>query len=259
MRFGCDFRGWLWAALQRGTAFQCCFNQGVTDGLVPVYSGDLDAPFDKRCLSYIVWQTKLKGKAASQALAAALTGPSIVDDDTGLKRKPEHGALPMDLGSSSRFQGSEIANGRCQISYEKPQQSADAKVADPSASSGTTSTSGPTGQDIGTVEPKRFCLNIRGHDSAVYAVLERFPGVQVLFELIERQMDPRIAEVSEELRLESAPWDVANRKWWWLLYWPMYCDRDEGMKGRWLVGGRWPDTALHLLHCICCFLLVRRR
>lgn len=164
----------------------------MIDGLIPVYLGDLDKSFDHRCLSYIVWQMKFKAAAAPSDLAASLTGPRIIDEDGNKAkwRKPVHLAILMDLGATAAFRGFEAYGNRCLLHYERP-----------------------TGQASPT-EPKRLCLNIRGHGEDTYPIIREFPAFETLFEFFESDVQPELVQHTEELRLETELWDAENKKWW---------------------------------------------
>lgn len=125
------------------------------DGLIPVYCGNLHAPLDYRNLNYIVWKTNLRASAAAAAaashLAGDLSGPRLVEagNVNDLGRKPEHVALFMEFGTSSR------SCTLIRLHHEQPRSY--------------------TSYDI-QKNPERFCFHIRGHGRETYHVLRRFPG-----------------------------------------------------------------------------------
>jgi hypothetical protein len=144
------------------TAFQCAFLQEVMDGFIVGYAGELDEPFNIRKLVIIPWQTKARSKAANLALAHQLTSPPIVEKDNGnlLQRKPGHLVILMDLAASSAFSH---ANGPCvDLSY--------APAVRPTGRGGKWDGYARDNE----VEPSRYCLNIRGHGSGTYPILQEF-------------------------------------------------------------------------------------
>jgi len=143
----------LWC---RGAAVQCAFNQSVLDGFLVGYCGELDEVFDKK-LIMIPWQTKHHKAAANTIIVNGLVCPFIFDGRS--YHKPEmHLVLFMDLGTSTSFSSShdgllnevvELSRRRAVRSNEWGGYHAD-----------------------GTREANRFCLNIRGHETAIYPVTQ---------------------------------------------------------------------------------------
>ncbi|KAJ7216977.1 hypothetical protein GGX14DRAFT_440115 [Mycena pura] len=90
----------------RGVAFHCAANQPIYNIIIPIYLGELDAPFDDSLFTYLIIQIKAKTTAAAKSHLEALTGPPINVD--GHSHKPEHVVLLMDLGTNSKFQGGQL-------------------------------------------------------------------------------------------------------------------------------------------------------
>lgn len=149
----------LFEAWSSGFAFQCAFNQPVIDGLIVAYFGELDKPFNVSQLFVIPWQTKARSEAANLALSRQLTAPFLATS-TPVRRKPEHLVILMDLGATSAF-GS--AKGpHCGLTFGKAEH--------PAGKGGRWDGYARSNE----VEGDRYCLNIRGHGSHVYPVLQGF-------------------------------------------------------------------------------------
>jgi hypothetical protein len=136
------------------TAFQCHFQQPIIDGFLVAYRGKLDKPFEIKNLFMIPWQTKAKSQAAELGLAQSLTAPFLIKGDSW--KKPQHLAILMDLGTTSTFQ--EVPGARVFMQFEKAEP--------PKKLWG--------GYRRKKDEPKRYCLNIRGHSLHEYPVLDGF-------------------------------------------------------------------------------------
>ena len=150
----------LYDAWCRGAAFQCVFHQAAIDGLIVTYSGDLDAPFDRNKLSYIVWQAKAKDEPVDSDLCNDLSGPFIYDDtlppDERVRYKPVHVAILMDIGIRRAFR----VGGTCNLTFG---------VATRATGKGRSWNGYAAGKDV---EQPRYCLNVRGHTETQYPIIE---------------------------------------------------------------------------------------
>jgi hypothetical protein len=170
------------------SAFQCAFNQPVIDGFLVAYRGDLHKQFNISNLIVIPWLTNAKSRPAEVAIAKQLTAPYILAEWKGRRpkvsrQKTEHLVILMDLGTSVGFGK---AGPRTQLSYdvaEPPEESKWGGHAEPDEK-----------------EPKRYCLNIRGHSSEQYPVLAGFETQ--LDQLFQRSLvlaHPDLASVGEKM------------------------------------------------------------
>jgi hypothetical protein len=173
----------LLEAWSSGFAFQCAFYQEVIDGFFVVYSGELQDSFDIGKLFIIPWQTKARSKAVN---TCQLTAPFLVKDGNLPREKPEHIVILMDLAASSCF-GS--ANGpHVELSFDKAMR--------------------PTGRQGkwdgyargNETECARYCLNIRGHGSSVYPVLQNLDvEFDQLFQRSLACVQPQFMRFAEEM------------------------------------------------------------
>lgn len=152
----------LLSAWCSGTAFQCSHGQPVIDGLLVVYHGDLTNPFDLKGLELLSYQTKLQGKGAFGRLVESLVSPFILEDQSPSqgRRKPEHVVILFDLCATANF----CEGGSVTVTYEKGQV--------PTTKS--TSWGGYANSKDGEQEPKRFCIEVRGHGKQQFHFLKHF-------------------------------------------------------------------------------------
>ena len=151
---------YLLEAWSSGIAFQCAPLQPVMDGFLVCYIGKLGEQFDIGNLTVIPWQTKPRLQAALANLGAKLTAPSITNtvDGKTIRRKAPPLVICMDLGTSTPFQHN---NGQVNLTFLAP-------------TSPTKRTWDEYARDNEQEEPEQFCLNIRGHKSSTYRVMEHF-------------------------------------------------------------------------------------
>ena len=157
----------LWC---RGAAVQCAQGQHVFDGFFVTYRGDLKEPFDAKNLSYVVWRTQARLCGMNCILDEELTGPVIEDVGCGSDSesrtswKPEHVTIIMDLCNTEKFEENERY---CKISHYR-------------AVSKQPTSGGWTGY-IGTDEPDRYCINIRG--------VNQYEMLRSTYEEVESEME----------------------------------------------------------------------
>ncbi|OBZ69610.1 hypothetical protein A0H81_10227 [Grifola frondosa] len=155
----------LYDAWCRTAAIQCTHNQPIIDNLIVTYKGDLNAPFDKKNLQYVVFQLKAKAVPVSSTIADALVGPFISAKDAkgiSYRYKPKgHLVVIMDLGATSNFQGE---RSRIKLIYGK-------------AKRGDKGSSWAGYADTDADEAERYCLNVRGHDAKVYPLIAKFEDI----------------------------------------------------------------------------------
>ena len=149
---------------------QCAQGQHIFDGFFVTYRGDLKEPFDAKNLSYVVWRTQARLSVMNCILDEELTGPVIEDVGCGSDSesrtswKPEHVTIIMDLCNTEKFEENERY---CKISYYRA-------VAKHPTSGGWTGY-------IGTSEPDRYCINIRG--------VNQYEMLRSTYEEVESEME----------------------------------------------------------------------
>ncbi|KZT00164.1 uncharacterized protein LAESUDRAFT_764854 [Laetiporus sulphureus 93-53] len=162
-------RKWLAELWKRGAGVQCTHIQALFDSLFVTYSGDLNEPFDESLLGYVIVQIKAKTKASAYSLVAGLAGPIIERTDKSgavVRYKPEnYVALFMDFATESAF--GHAGGPRVALEIGQPAKQTHG---------------GWIGYLEKDKEPKRYCLNIRGHDSSVYTVIT--PEFKAQFDLL---------------------------------------------------------------------------
>ncbi|KZT00171.1 uncharacterized protein LAESUDRAFT_709256 [Laetiporus sulphureus 93-53] len=177
-------RKWLAELWKRGAGVQCTHIQALFDSLFVTYSGDLNEPFDESLLGYVIVQIKAKTKASAYSLVAGLAGPIIERTDKSgavVRYKPEnYVALFMDFATESAF--GHAGGPRVALEIGQPAKQTHGgwigyleKDKEPKRYCLNI-----RGHD--NKEPKRYCLNIRGHDSSVYTVIT--PEFKAQFDLL---------------------------------------------------------------------------
>jgi hypothetical protein len=178
------------------TAFQCTSDQPVINGFIVAYRGDLDQGFDIGNLFMVPWQINPKAQAEDSVLPRRLTGPFVVEtDDSGkrTRRKTEVLVIFMDLNVSSNFA---TTGALTDLTHETAMR--------------------PEGRKWGGYarkkepQPKRYCLNIRGHDEKTYPVMA---GLETQFgELFQQSLahatHPKLAIFEQGMEAAMDSWQV---------------------------------------------------
>ncbi|KAJ7273238.1 hypothetical protein C8J57DRAFT_1317229, partial [Mycena rebaudengoi] len=141
----------------RSVAFHCAANQPLYDFLIPIYLGDLNAPFNLAHLSYAVIQVKARAGAAGKVVLESLTGPMIDTGSPSGPHKPPHLAILMDLGTSVSFRGTSSK-----------------VVSEKTAAVAPKKTSASVLGHYGSKEPSRWVFHARGLTRHTYPSLPKF-------------------------------------------------------------------------------------
>lgn len=166
-----------------GAGIACAFQQPVYDMLLIAYRGRLDEPFNPYDIGLVSVQVKLRANAAPTALPSTITCPDIAHD--GVRWKPPHLAILMDLGTNADIRGS--SGNRCEIGSHRVEQ----PVPNPDDQWQSLNVSHIT-------ESSRFVINIRGH--APYNVLEAGNVAEGLVSAFQDLDVTPVLEGMEELR-----------------------------------------------------------
>jgi hypothetical protein len=171
----------LWC---RGAVARTHLLQTLIDGFIVGYRGDLKQPFNPSCLFVIPWQAKAKADPVGlQDIVPFLTCPRIVTSrDDGPPWKPEgYLALFLELGTEALFQNS---GKRVRLEYKS------ARHPPPGCDGKRWGGYMPKEHE----EPKRWCLNIRGHSADTFKVINgNNDFIPMLLQRSQRYTEPRLA------------------------------------------------------------------
>ncbi|KAJ6536562.1 hypothetical protein DFH09DRAFT_1324595 [Mycena vulgaris] len=175
----------------RSVAFQCADNQPIYDLLIPIYSGDLDTPFDPAKLSYAVVQIKARVGAAGKGVLESLTGPMINTGSGSGPRKPPYLAILMDLGTL--------------VGLKSKVQVQHTAALVPPKTTGASVLAHYTSQ-----EPSRWVFHARGLTEETYPSLPKFGAALMHRVLYGRAGEEDEAEGLEVVRSAATDWSEAT-------------------------------------------------